>query len=471
MAIRAVQPPLEFIPPAFNAFVCRVAQWITPAWLRWLVQLDGFDYENLDELVALVDQFEQGQTRLLLAFRHPSPDDPFCLMRLVAKDLPQAARRQGKAVPNPSPFHFIYDRGIPLWAGDFVGWLYSKLGGIPIHRGKVDLQGLRTARELLVNGRFPLAAAPEGATNGHSEIVSPIEPGVAQLGVWAVQDLLKAGRDETVQIVPIGIHYSYSNEPWNEIDQLLTQLERDCGLAAMEPLGESASEVAKARYDRLYRLAQHLLYSMEDYYQRFYQQPLPGYPKGAEEGDELAPEVLRDRLQSLLNAALTVSEDYFNLTPKGSIIDRCRRLEQAGWDRIYREDLGQLNQLSAVDVGLADRVAEEAQMRLWHMRIVESFVAVTGSYVREKPTAERFAEATLLLWKLLSQLKGEEQPKRPKLGRRRVRITIGAPLSATEAYAQAVEAGEKPRRAGRKAVNELNGKLQEALEVLAVGEG
>lgn len=466
MATRAVQPPLEFIPPAFNPLVCRTAQWLTPAWLRWRVQIDEFDYENLAGLVDLIHQFDQGKTRLLLAFRHPSPDDPFCLMQLFAQALPQAARHQGKTIPSPSHFHFLYDRGIPLWAGDFAGWLYAKLGGIPIHRGKLDMQGLRTARELLVKGRFPLAAAPEGATNGHSEIVSPIEPGLAQLGVWAVQDLLKLGRDESVQILPIGIRYNYPNEPWEQIDRLLTQLEQDCGLTALSQADDSAQAGQHMRYTRLYHLAQHVLYSMEDYYKRFYQQPLPGYPLGADAVEALAAEEFRSRLQSLLNAALGVAEDFFNLTPQGSIIDRCRRLEQAGWDRIYREDLGQLHRLSALDVGLADRVAAEAQMRLWHMRIVESFVAVTGSYVREKPTPERFAESTLLLWKLLSQLKGEARPGRPQLGRRRVQITIGEPLSATAAYAQALAKGEKPRRAGRVAVNQLNEQLQRALEAM-----
>ncbi|WP_071599813.1 hypothetical protein [Mastigocladopsis repens] len=44
---------------------------------------------------------------------------------------------------------------------------------------------------------------------------------------------------------------------------------------------------------------------------------------------------------------------------------------------------------------LGDRIAEEANLRMWHMRLVESFVAVTGNYVHEKPTAERFAETTL----------------------------------------------------------------------------
>ena len=485
MVPRVVQPPLEFIPPAFTPWVCRAAQLATPAWLHWRTGVDGFEYEGLAELVDLVHQFEQGQVRLLLAFRHPTADDPLCLMQLFGYDLPRAAKRKevplkGLTWKGLSHFHFIYDRGIPLWAGDFVGWLYSRLGGVPIHRGKVDVQGLRSARELLVNGRFPLAAAPEGATNGHGEIVSPIESGVAQLGVWAVQDLAKAGRGETVLIVPMGIRYHYGQKPWDAIDELLTQLEQDCGLDGSLSAGSTEQQqvgtAEERRYNRLYRLAQSALVLLEDYYRQFCQQPLPDASASSELGQvgaDLEPEELLERLQGLLNAALAVAEAHFCLKPKqgSSLANRCRRLEQAGWDRIYREDLGDLEQLSAVELGLADRVAAEAQMQLWHMRIVESFVAVTGRYVREKPTAERFGESALLLWKLFSQLKGEAKPKRPKLGRRRVKMTIGEPLSVTAVYQRELEAGEMLRRAGRKAVEELNGQLQGALEALTVDGG
>lgn len=83
--------------------------------------------------------------------------------------------------------------------------------GIPIQRGKLDLVGLRTARHLLANSHLPMAVAPEGATNGHNQIVSPLEPGITQLGFWCVEDLLKAGRSEQVLLVPIGIQYRYEN--------------------------------------------------------------------------------------------------------------------------------------------------------------------------------------------------------------------------------------------------------------------
>jgi len=476
MAPQTAQPPLEFIPPRFTPWVCKAAQLATPAWLHWQTGVDGFDYEGLEQLVTLLEQFKQGQVRLLLAFRHPTADDPLCLMQLFGYDLPKAGRREGKALKGLSHFHFVYDRGIPLWAGDFVGWLYSRLGGVPIHRGRVDVQGLRSARNLLVNGQFPLAAAPEGATNGHGEIVSPIESGVSQLSVWAVQDLRKAERDETVLILPIGIRYQYKRSPWKAIDQLLGQLEQDCGLEGSWPrdlecdrlLPFQTDEATGHRYRRLYRLANHALMLMENHYRR-YSSLSSSLAKPAQTGKaeaSPAPEALFERLQRLLETALAVTEAAFSVMPKGSLANRCRRLEQAGWDRIYREDIGDLTQLSEVERGLADRVAAEAQMQLWHMRLVESFVAVTGRYVREKPTAERFAESALLLDKLFARLKGETQSRRSQLGRRQVKMRIGQPLSATEAYGAALAAGETSSRAGRKAVAELNQQLQQALECL-----
>ena len=50
--------------------------------------------------------------------------------------------------------------------------------------------------------------------------------------------------------------------------------------------------------------------------------------------------------------------------------------------------------ISNVERGLANRIAEEARLRMWHMRVVESFVAVSGSYVQENPSFNRFAETT-----------------------------------------------------------------------------
>ncbi|WP_373535239.1 1-acyl-sn-glycerol-3-phosphate acyltransferase [Microcoleus sp.] len=475
-SIHQVQPPLEFIPPAYNPLIVRGAQQILPYWLRFQTSISHIQAENVETLAELFHQFQNQKVRFLLAFRHPNSDDPYCLGQLVWKLVPQAARQKGIPLQFPVHSHFIYDRGIPLWAGAGVGWLYSRLGGTPIVRGKIDRAGLRSARDLFANSQFPIAAAPEGATNGHNEIVSPLEPGIAQMGFWCVEDLLKAGRtEEKVLIVPIGIQYRYVNPPWEPLEKLLTQLEIDCGLPPLDRTNaanleaensDPADQNYKFQYLRLIRLGSHLLTVMSDFYSRFYHkkiQPTTSILTSLSLPDTTANdsgnEVMVARLTALLDVALQVAEEYFHLKPKGSLIDRCRRLEQAGWDYIYREDIKDIAALCPLERGLADRLAEEASLRMWHMRLVESFVSVTGRYVQEKLTAERLAETTLLLWDVLTRIKGGNPFGRPSLGKQQVQMTVGEPLSVGDRWQ-----GYQTSR--RLAVAELTQDLQLALEAM-----
>ncbi len=474
-SISQVQPPLEFIPPAYNPLIVQGCQQILPWWLRFRTNISDIQAENVETLAELFHQFQNQKVRFLLAFRHPNSSDPYCLGQLVWKLVPQVARQQGIPLKFPVHSHFIYDRGIPLWAGAGVGWLYSQLGGTPIVRGKIDRAGLRSVRDLFANSQFPIAAAPEGATNGHNEIVSPLEPGIAQMGFWCVEDLRKAGRPEKVVIVPLGIQYRYVQPPWEQLEKLLTQLETDCGLATLDSnnfpnldTNPPNSEIHhhKFQYLRLIRLGSYLLSVMEQFYRRFYHQYLPPHPdKLVSElmteitNNDLDNEVMISRLKALLDVALQVAEQYFNLKPKGSLIDRCRRLEQAGWDYIYREDIKDIAALCPLERGLADRLAEEASLRMWHMRLVESFVSVTGKYVQEQLTAERLAETTLLLSDVLARIKGGNPFGRPNLGKQRVTMTVGEPISVDDR-------SEGYQTSRRIAVAELTQDLQAALEGL-----
>jgi hypothetical protein len=465
---------LEFIPPSLNPLVLRIVQLLLPAWLRFQCSIDPIRADNVEVLVDLYRQFQLGETRFLIAFRHPDPDDPFCMAYLLGHIVPQVARRQGILLNAPVHSYFIYDRGIPLWAGAFVGWLFPRLGGTSIHRGKVDRLGLRAARHLFANGRFPIAAAPEGATNGHSEIVSPLEPGVIQLGFWCMEDLVKAGRSEQVVIVPVGIQYHFVEVSWKRLEAVLEELEKDVGLPLDQAIDASvswpnkqevllASSQVDALYQRLLRLGEHLLGIMEKFYTHFYHQSLAkraGVSAGLSQPEKTfagSVEELAIRLQTLLDVALQVPEHYFGLPSKGSLIDRCRRLEQAGWDQIYREDIATL---SPLERALADWTAEEASLQLWHMRLVERFTAVTGRYILEKPTADRFAEIILILGKVMAWLKGTDSFHSPDLGKRWVQMTIGEPISISKHW----EMYQADRRSAKQAVTDLTRDLQIALE-------
>jgi 1-acyl-sn-glycerol-3-phosphate acyltransferase len=458
-----VKPRLKFIPPHFNPWVMRFVYGTLPLLLRvrlrrWLpAGIWPVVCENPEVLVEGFRQFQAGQMRLLLAFRHSQVDDPLCLSYLFSRLLPRAARQQGTPLQRPIHSHFMYDRGMPLWAGRWLGWFFSRLGGIPVHRGKrLDLQALKTARSHLINGQFPFTIAPEGATNGHGEIVSPLEPGTAQLAFWGVEDLQKAGRGERLQIIPIGLRYIYPRPDWVALNRLLTRLEHDTGLPTAS-FPQPASVPLADYYPRLLTLGNHLLTRMEQFYQRFYPEHFAGIPGQLSDDSHAA---IANRLHQVLEEALTVGEQYFNLSSNGGLITRCRRLEEAGWAYIYREDLEQLPTLPPIERGLADWVATEANLHMRHMRLVESFVAVTGSYVKEHLSFERFAETTLILFDLVERLKGTEVPRRPQLGRRKAVLTIGDPIDVDKRWPQYAE----NRRA---ALSQLTSDLQAAMETLA----
>ncbi|MGJ3244462.1 MAG: 1-acyl-sn-glycerol-3-phosphate acyltransferase [Elainellaceae cyanobacterium] len=482
--ITRAQPPLEFIPPRFNPLVLQIGRSLLPFWLRWYKQIRKVDIHNADGLARLYEQFQAGEVRFLIAFRHPTTSDPPCVANVLWNQIPRYAHQNGYSVESPVHAHFVYDRGIPLWAGNFVGWLASTLGGTPIRRGSLDVIGLRSVRNLFADGQFPIAIAPEGATNGHNEIVSPIEPGIAQFGFWCVEDLRKANRSEPVMIVPLGIQYRYVEAPWKSLESLMTQLELEMGLPPLSDpnTGDGMSQLAdlqdgveptleqeKILYRRLYRMGEHLLSLMEEFYRKYYRQIIEtDLPKTDASSDPSPPQTLHPseanerlakRLHVLLNAALNVAEQSFDVKPKGNLSDRCRRVEQAGWNRIYRDDLKNTESLSPVERGLADLVAEEADLRIWHMRLVETFVSVTGKYVVEKPTVERFADTTLLVWKTVTQITGKSRIQRPDLGAQYAQITVGEPLSVSDRW----DAYQTNRRT---AIAQLTHDLQTALEAM-----
>ncbi len=469
-SITQAQPPLEFIEPEFNPLVYKTTQLLQPAWVRWRAKIADVEVSNPEALVELYRQFQEGKIRFMMAFRHPSTNDPLCMNYLLSNYLGKVAKQKGVKLQRPIHAHFIYDRGIPLWAGKGVGWYYSRMGCTPIRRGRVDLVGLRSIRQLFASGQFPMAAAPEGATNGHNEIMSLIEPGIAQFGFWCIEDLLKAGRSQQVMILPIGLQYHYLSTPWEAIANLLTQLEADSGLppyaeddlkleAEKEGMSSLNDPQQTILYKRLIRLGEHLLLMVEQFYTKFYHQDLTLFRQSALPQPVLcaANQNSADRLQVLMNAALDVAERHFAIAPKGTITDRCRRLEQAGWDWIYRDDLKNIENLSPVEKGLANRIAEEASLRLWHMRLVESFVSVTGQYVYEKPTGDRFAEILLIFWDMVTRIKGEVPFPRPQLGVQGVKITIGQPISVSDRW-------EDYKASRRQSVAGLTQDLQTALE-------
>ena len=464
--------PLDFLPPRLDGRVLALSRRLLPWYLRRQCAITSLEVQSLERLVAAMDRFQAGESRLLLAFRHPSVDDPACLAHLIWRDLDQEGRRLGRQWRPRPHFQFLYDRGIPLWAGPRIGWLLQRLGGCSIQRGKLDTVALRTARQLLLDGPYPLAVAPEGATNGHNERLSALEPGAAQLAFWTADDLAKAQRPEAMTVLPIGVQYRFSGNAWPAIEALLCQLERQSGLATQP----AARPDPDALYPRLFALAERMLTLMETFYRNSYHRDLPAASATttttAATAAAAAPAAtanpaaaqtanlaLAERLGRLLETALAEVELSLAIEPRGDLASRCRRLEQAAWDRLYLAAPP-----TALERGLADRLAEETAQRLWHMRLVESFVAVSGDYVKERPSQERFADTLLLLWDTQARILGRDPGTRPRLGPRTALISLGEAI----AFSPLLEDYHRDRR---RAVARLTADLQRQLEALIVPSG
>lgn len=464
--MQRAQPKLSFIPPAFNPFILRLVHWVLPIFqkfrlLYWLPSgISQVEIINGETLVNLYYKFQLKKIRLIFAFRHCEVDDPITGLHVFSRDIPRIASQKNIALKSPTNCHFMYDRGMTIWAGKWLGWVFAQLGGIPVHRGKsLDLQAIKKTREILVDGKFPLVVAPEGATNNHSEVISPLEPGVAQLAFWCTEDLAKANRIEKVIVLPINIQYSYINPQWSKLDRLLTKLEADCGLPKSVETGSKES-LEELYLQRLFKLGEYLLSEMEQFYSCFYHRQFPDLSQESHNVEEK----LTIRLQKLLDVSLEVGEEYFGIKKKGNIIERCRRLEEAGWNYIYREEPHKFKNLSPVQRGLADWIAAEADLRMLHMRLVESFVAVTASYIKEKPSFQRLAETALILFDAINRIKGNKNPGRPRLGWRKSTVTVGKPIDMSNR----VSTYQQNRQNAKQAVAQLTQDLQKALKEMIV---
>lgn len=87
-----------------------------------------------------------------------------------------------------------------LWSKGWSAWLFSALGGFPVHRGTVDREALRRCEEVLRGGE-PLVIFPEGARRSG--------PKVLELFEGAAYVAARAG----VPIIPVGIGNSEAAMP------------------------------------------------------------------------------------------------------------------------------------------------------------------------------------------------------------------------------------------------------------------
>ncbi len=456
-------PPLKFLVPAYNPLWGRIWRFLIPLFVQRVNRVKRCHLENGEGLVKALQEFYQGKSRLIIAFRHPSLDDPPVIYKVVVRDLVKLARKLGKPFPVPPHLFFMYSRGLPLWAGKYLEWLLPRLGATPIFRGQTDRAGIASALKLLVEGKHPLAVAPEGTINTKNWEVKTLETGLVKIALMGQKALKEKGLALPVVILPVGIAYLYPKPPWNELDELLEELEagwvtgtgfdlnsgevaENCRAFELPTGGKWPSNPAlKQRYERFLQIYLAMLGTLEETYRHNYNKEMA--PAGA------SPD---ERASWLVERILELAEERLLIKGSGRTIKRIQKVEQLAWNHQYR-----LTPNNPAKGGFAHWLARESSLSALHTWIVYGLYDIKLTYLFEDPSFERVTEMALLTWDILSTCLGIKALARPILGPREAKVTVGQPLVIPPLREKGVSKEKSPGGQGASYENLSRGLEQE----------
>jgi len=446
--LKGVGPALRFRPPAKNPWLMPVAPFGSWLYVTFFCGIRRIETRNIERLVRQYQSFQEGQARVIVAFRHVGVEDGPVVYRLMTGIVGREARKLGLRLRRPARGYFLFGRDVPEWAGHFLGWFLPLLGAISVVPGRYDSQSITMMRRYLTDMPHPIGLAPEGQVTYHNERVARLEPGTAQLGLWGLEDLRKQARNEEVVIVPVCTSYHYREKDRAGLGRLMAGVERHCGLPPLE--GDSNEKL----YVRVMRATRHLLDTAERHYARFHH---VSFPASEEDGPTAG---LQERMRRVCEAALSLAERFFGIAAKGDFVQRVFSIRQAGLAWMFREDIGDPDALPPLDRALADRVAIEAWIVHRHLELVDLFEYFRADYLSPDSGIDRFAESIVNLQDLVNRLEGGNISGRKNPFRKIARIVVNEPIPVSPYW-------QSYRENRRKAVAELTQAVFESFRAVA----
>ena len=425
---KAISAPASAEPRA-SPWLLAAVRLVSRPYLRLALGYRRIDVDRAGLLVDAFRDFQEGRTRLILAFRHPYGDEAQLMAWLFSRGVMAEARRLGAPLPDRAHAVFIHGYEVPRWSGPAVRWLLPRMGALPVHHSKVDRPGLERINAAIMDGRWPLALAPEGQVSYASRDVPRLEDGTVRLGFGAAAALRKAGRPERVVVVPISVFRHCDDAVLPSLGRLVRRLEGALGVDGAGRTGAGLKARLDAAAERLVALAEGL-YGL----------------KPSETGPGLDA-----RLAAVTLAAVEAAERILDLgSYRTGVIERVYRVRQAGWDRIYPDtDPGSLHPAGRA---LADRRAGEAWYAMRHMELADLAFYLSPDRLDPAAPLDSVVEYAQNLWDLANRLMGGVISGRVNVRPIRARIAIGPALDLSGRMA-AYEAD--PRTAVRQAGTDL----------------
>ncbi len=436
MKLEGVRDKLKFVAPRLNPLVLHLARTLGPLYVKRVLGLHIHRPEHMDTLLQEYQQFARGSSKLIIVFRHVHVHDAQVLFYMLNNQLPSYARAQKARFPKRPHAHFLYGRGVPVWGGKRLEWLFSRLGGIPVHHRKLDRNGLDVVRTYMLQGQYPIALAPEGQVTYHNQIVHALEPGFAQLSLWAQQDLQQQGLDQDVRILPISQYYQYGNteqEKRKVLHSLIHELQIETGMDIL-----SGDTLPKDVQPILSRVGAELFSKIEQFYAQYYgiQMPTDG-----------ALECSRLRVEGLVDALLGMQEQHYGIQhpPKG-FTPRIYIVRLAGWNRIFMQEEGSHSLEPQLDSSLNEYLAAEAELYARHLEVVDLLAYLQPEYALESQDTNRHIEFLLNLLDAVNRLEGGTIGQRRHPRTCQVSLEVGEALSLSDLRTRIQPGSERAMR-------------------------
>jgi 1-acyl-sn-glycerol-3-phosphate acyltransferase len=407
------RPGIKITEPRISKFIVLLTKIFARLYLFLFLGVARVVLRGGDYLFDAYKRALRGDSRCILAFRHPNGGEPQLLAWFIIFRLRQLARKAGVSFARRPHVCFVYGYEVVRWGGFVARLVMPRLGAMPVHHAKLDSVGMARIYKAIFEGPYPLAIAPEGQVSYTAETVPRLEQGTVRIGFQAAEKLFKAGKSCPVEVLPVSVHFRYGRWARVSLERLLRRIEKYTGTGMKGKSGTGLSFT-----ERLRQCRDVILTNNEKRYGI-----VPAEGRSFEE-----------RVDVVMGFALDSAEKILRIRQgeEGDIIGRLYHIRQICWDRIYVPEMENLDAIPRLERAVADLRAGEAWYASRHMELVDFVWYFRVPIPSEDAPLHLKIEYVQNLWDFANRTMGGSYTKRViNPHPRRVIIQVAPPLNLT----------------------------------------
>ena len=363
----------------------------------------------------LFDAFKRalaGESRCIIAFRHPNGGEPQIISWFFLFKLRAAAARKGVRFARWPHAVCVYSYEVVRWGGWAARFIMPNIGAMPIHHAKIDSHGMARIYEAIAEGPYPVALAPEGQVSYTTDAIPRLEPGVIRIGFQVAERLEARGVDTPVEILPVSVYFRFG--VWGKLtmEWLIRKVEKLAGLSHRDRRKLPFAE-------RLRQCRDYILEANEARYQISSDASLS----------------FEKRLERVINAALETAERMMGVKSEGEVFSRIYRVRQFCWDRIFLPSLNSLEGMSRIERSMKDMQAGEAWYIGRHQELVDFCLYFSIPLPTEETALHKKIEYVQNLWDFANRSMGGAYADRVSIFPRKVLIQAAPVINLSERLA------------------------------------